>query len=108
MKIYKDSNMHRGWFIGDFEPSVLRTTEFEVGVLRHKKDEKWKAHYHKEASEYNYLIEGEMIIQGQLLKAGDIFVIDKYEIADPIFLTDCTVVVVKNPSLPQDKYTVEQ
>jgi quercetin dioxygenase-like cupin family protein len=107
MKIYKETDMHRGWFIGDFEPSVLKTNKFEVGVLKHKKDETWKAHFHKEAIEYNYLIEGEMTIQGQLLKAGDIFVIDKYEVADPHFITDCTVVVVKAPSIPQDKYTVE-
>ena len=99
--------MHRGWFIGDFDPSVLKTNKFEVGVLKHKKDETWQAHYHKESIEYNYLIEGEMTIQGILLKAGDIFVIDKYEVADPIFITDCTVVVVKTPSIPQDKYMVE-
>lgn len=108
MKIYKETSMHRGWFIGNFEPSVLKTPEFEIGVLRHKKDEYWQAHYHKESVEYNYLIEGSMIIQGQQLEPGDIFVLDKYEVADPIFVTDCTVVVVKTPSNPKDKYMVEQ
>ena len=38
-----------------------------------------------EADEINFLFKGKMIIQGQELNEGDIFVIKKYEIADPIF-----------------------
>ena len=53
MKIKKINDMWRGWFIGDFEPSVLKTNEFEVGVLTHKKGEKWPKHYHNIATEYN-------------------------------------------------------
>jgi hypothetical protein len=47
-----------------------------------------------------------MIIQGRELNSGDVFVFEKNEIADPIFLEDCTVVCVKVPSLPNDKYEV--
>jgi hypothetical protein len=43
------NRMFRGWFIGDFEPSVLKTKNFEVGVLIHKKGELWPKHFHKEA-----------------------------------------------------------
>ena len=49
-----------------------------------------------------------MIIQGKELNSGDVFVFDKGEIADPIFLTDCTVVVVKVPSIPTDKFEVQK
>jgi quercetin dioxygenase-like cupin family protein len=96
----------RGWFVGDFEPSVLRTKDFEVGVLTHKKDEYWAPHYHKESVEYNVLISGKMIVQGKELNSGDVFVFEKGEIADPIFLEDCTLVVVKVPSIPSDKFEV--
>jgi quercetin dioxygenase-like cupin family protein len=96
----------RGWFIGDFEPSLLRTKDFEVGVLRHKKDEIWPPHYHKESVEYNVLISGKMVVQGKELNSGDVFVFQKGEIADPIFLEDCTLVVVKVPSIPSDKFEV--
>ena len=106
MKTYKLKDMFRGWFIGDFEPSVLRTKGFEVGVLKHKKGEKWPEHYHKDSIEYNVLIEGKEIIQGVELNPGDIFVLDKMEIADPEFLEDCTILVVRVPSLPEDKYEV--
>jgi hypothetical protein len=108
MNITKLKDYVRGWFIGDFEPSVLRTKDFEVGVLKHTKGEKWPAHYHKNSVEYNVLVNGKMIIQGKELNSGDVFVFEKGQIADPVFLEDCTVVVVKVPSIPNDKFEVEK
>jgi len=108
MKIHKLKDMHRGWFIGDFEPSVFQTKQFEIGILTHKKGECWDAHYHKEATEYNVLISGLMKIQETLIHPGDIFIIDKYEIADPEFLEDCTVACVKTPSIANDKFEVKK
>ena len=106
MKIDHINSMHRGWFIGNFEPSVLKTSGFEVGILTHKKGESWPTHYHKVATEYNCLVSGKMTIQNQLIEPGTIFVIEPEEIADPVFLEDCIVVVVKTPSCPGDKYEI--
>ena len=64
--------MHRGWLIGDFEPSALKTKDFEVGVLTHLKDEQWPAHYHPLGTEYNVLLEGSMKVCGKELSKGDI------------------------------------
>lgn len=108
MKITKLDIMKGGWFIGNFEPSVLKTNLFEVGIMQHKKNEKWPKHYHTKANEYNVLVKGKMTIQGQEINSGDVFVIEKMEIADPVFLEDCTVVVVKVPSVPGDKIIVEE
>jgi len=102
----KLSNMTRGWFIGDFEPSLLKTKYFEVGILTHKKGEEWPEHYHKIATEYTVLISGSMTICGELIEAGTIFILEPNEIADPVFHEDCTVVVVKTPSVIGDKYVV--
>ena len=99
-------NMFRGWFIGNFEPSIYRTDKFEVGVLFHAKGEKWPKHYHKEVVEVNVLISGKMIINGKSLSPGNIFLFEKNEIAEPEFLEDCTIVCVKSPSVPGDKYEV--
>jgi quercetin dioxygenase-like cupin family protein len=106
MKKTRIEDYKRGWFIGNFEPSVLKTKEFEVSYMRHAKGEIWDAHYHKESIEYNVLIEGKMIIQGITLVSGDVFVFDKGEIADPVFLEDCKLIVVKVPSIIGDKYEV--
>jgi len=101
-------NMYRGWFVGNFTPSVFKTDQFEVGVLFHPKGEKWPKHYHKEAVEINVLISGKMIINEKLLSSGNIFLIEKNEIADPEFLEDCTIVCVKSPSILGDKYEVKE
>lgn len=106
MKIRRIEEMHRGWLIGDFEPSIYQTKDFEVGILTHPRGEKWPAHYHKVATEYNILLEGKMRVCDVDLSPGDIFVIEPNEIADPIFYEDCKILCVKVPSHTQDKFTV--
>ena len=108
MEIFDPNIMHRGWFCGNFLPTAYSTDKFEVGILTHKAGEHWPAHYHKESDEINYLLEGEMILNNVSLVAPVIFVIYKNEIADPTFITDCKLVVVKTPSVPSDKYIVEK
>lgn len=104
MITYKLDNFTRGWFIGDFEPSILKTNMFEVGLLTHKQGEVWPKHYHAVATEYNLLVSGSMIIKETTIVPGDIFIIEPNEIADPVFLEDCVVMCVKAPSVPGDKY----
>lgn len=107
MKITKFEDYKGGWFVGDFEPTAFKTKDFEVCYKQHKAGEKWDTHYHKIGTEINVLIEGEMIIQNQHLVKGDVFVIYPFEIADPEFLTDCTVLIVKTPSDTNDKYVIK-
>lgn len=106
MIIKKMDDMIGGWFIGDFEPSVFKTKDFEVCYKTHEKGEAWPKHYHK-GIEINYLIRGKMIIKGQTLERGDIFVLESMEIADPEFLEDCELIVVKTPSDVNDKFVIE-
>lgn len=107
MEIHKLKDMMGGWFVGNFEPSVFKTEKFEVGIKHHYKGEQYEKHYHKESTEINYLFKGKMIIQNRELVSGDIFIISPYEVSDPIFLEDCTVVVVKTPSSPKDKTIIK-
>lgn len=104
--IWKRSDFIRGWFIGNFTPSILKTSLFEAGLLEHKKGEKWPYHYHKVADEYNILIEGAMLLNERRIESGQSFTISHCEIACPIFLEDCLVLCIKIPSCPQDKYVV--
>jgi mannose-6-phosphate isomerase-like protein (cupin superfamily) len=106
MEIKRFEDFKGGWYIGDFEPVAFMTKDFEVCYKIHSKGEKWETHYHKLSTEINYLIEGQMFIQGKKIKSGDIFIIYPYEIADPEFLTECKLIVVKTPSNSQDKYII--
>jgi quercetin dioxygenase-like cupin family protein len=106
MDILKMENMKGGWFIGNFEPTAFKTDQFEVCYKDHIKGEKWDSHYHKEGTEINYLIEGKMIIQNKELNKGDIFILHPFEIANPEFVEDCTVLIIKTPSKPGDKFII--
>ena len=106
MKIHKLSDMTRGWFIGNFEPSVYKTNQFEVGVLFFPKGEKKPPHYHKFGTEYNVLLEGTFTTNDVTLVPGDIFIIEPNVIVDPVFHEDCRILCVKIPSVTEDKYEV--
>lgn len=99
-------DMKGGWFIGDFEPSALRTKDFEVGIASHKKGSFWPKHYHKEITEVSLVLEGRIKVNGHIFASGEIFVLNPYEVVEPEFLTDCKLVVVKTPSKPKDKHEI--
>lgn len=50
MKIDNLDSMIRGWFVGDFEPNVLKSDQVEVGVKSYKKGDYEERHYHKIAT----------------------------------------------------------
>lgn len=104
MNILKMSDMIGGWFVGNFEPTAFKTSEFEVCYKVHPKGEQWPVHYHKVATEINYIIRGSMRLNDTLLTQGDIFILKPYEVATPEFLEDCELIVVKTPSIVGDKY----
>lgn len=105
MKILNINDMVGGWFVGDFEPTAYKTEQFEVSYKLHPKGQEWDIHYHTDVTEINYVIRGNMILQGKELKTGDIFILEPYEIADPKFLIDTEIICVKTPSI-NDKVSV--
>jgi quercetin dioxygenase-like cupin family protein len=107
MRVYKSKKWKGGWFIGNFKPAAYHTNEFEVCHKIHAKGERWPKHYHKVATEINYMISGKMTIRGRTLTAGDIFILRPGEIADPKFLTACQLIVVKVPSVKNDKFEIQ-
>jgi len=108
MKKHNLSDFWRGWFIGNFEPSLLKTEDFEAGFLFHPKGEHWPDHYHKLGTEYNLLVKGKMEIFGETINEGEIFVIDPYEVAIPNFIEDCYIFCIKSPGKKGDKYIIEK
>ena len=47
MKVAKLDDMIKGWFVGNFEPTLLKTNDVEVAVKRYKKGDYEDRHYHK-------------------------------------------------------------
>lgn len=106
MDVSNISDFKGGWFIGNFEPSLLKNAGFEASVKLHKKGENWPTHYHKIATEYNVVIVGRMTIQNKTLEAGSVFVLYPFEIADPIFHEDTIIVCIKHPGANNDKFEI--
>lgn len=106
MKLGRIEDMIGGWFVGNFEPAVFKTEEFEVCYKVHHKGQKWEAHYHT-GVEINYLIRGKMKCSGVELNEGDIFLVEPYEICSPEFLDRCELIVIKVPSNVNDKFIVK-
>ena len=107
MEIKNIEEMKGGWFIGNFNPSVFNTKQFEVGYKVHPKGKARDKHFHKVATEINYLIRGSMKICGKTVVKGQVFTIHPGEIADADFIEECEWIVVKVPCVPEDKYYCE-
>ena len=107
MKREKLENMKGGWFIGNFNPSLLKTNACEVAVKSYQNGDYEEAHYHKIAVEYTVIIRGRVKMNNVEYHAGDIIIMDQNECSDFECLEDGTVnVVVKIPGANNDKYII--
>lgn len=105
MKIARIDEMTKGWFIGNFEPSLLKTNAVEVALKKYKKGDYEKAHYHKISTEFTVIVSGRVRMNGKEYIEGDIIVIEPNDSTDFEALEDNTVnVVVKIPGANDDKY----
>jgi len=104
MKIAKLEEMIKGWFVGNFEPTLYQTNDVEVAVKTYKKGDSEGWHYHKIATEITVIIEGEVEMNNKKYFAGDIIVIEPGEGTDFKALTDAKNAVVKIPGANNDKY----
>ncbi len=108
MKTAKLEDMIKGWFVGNFEPTLLKTNDVEVAVKSYKKGDYEEKHYHKIATEITVIITGKVKMNGIEYKAGDIVVMEPMESTDFECLEDDTQnVVVKYPGANNDKYLGE-
>ena len=104
MRIEKLNAMTKGWFVGDFEPTLLKTQAAEVAVKNYKAGDSEGWHYHKIATEITCIISGTVEMNGRTYGAGDILVIEPGEGTDFRAVTDAVNVVVKMPGATNDKY----
>jgi hypothetical protein len=107
MELYNVGDFKGGWFIGDFEPSLLRTKDFEISVRHYKVGDVEDKHVHKVADEYTVVITGVVEMNGVQCKPKDIVLIRKGEAVKFKVLTDAITIAVKVPSIIGDRYIVE-
>ena len=99
--------MTKGWFIGDFEPSAIRTDKFEVACKIYSAGSYEPKHVHKIATELTLVVDGHVKMNDLDFVKGDIVQIDPGEETDFLAMADTVTVVVKFPSLIGDKYIIK-
>lgn len=102
----KLADMTKGWFVGNFEPSLWKTNDVEAAVKTYKKGDTESAHYHKIATEITVVVSGRVEMFQQEWNAGDIIVVEPGDITSFAALEDTVNVVVKIPGANNDKYLV--
>lgn len=96
----------RGWVVGNFEPSLIKTENIEVAIQEYKVGDTEAAHYHKEAIEYNVILDGTVSFNNDLYSKDEICIIEKNEITEFKAVTDARVLVIKSVSVKGDKYLI--
>ena len=104
MKTFRLQDMKGGWFVGDFLPTCLKTSDCEVACKHYKKGDVEDIHVHKIATEITLIVEGLVKMNDVTYKSGDIIVLDPGDATDFHALEDTINVVVKVPSVAGDKY----
>jgi hypothetical protein len=97
------SEFTKGWFIGDFEPTMLKTSDFEVGVKFFVEGDTEPLHKQIIATEFTVVISGDIQMNGKKFTRGQIVRIDPEEPADFLALTDASLLCLKTPSIPSDR-----
>lgn len=104
MKLGKLDQMTKGWFVGNFEPTLLKITDVEVGVKEYQKGASEVIHHHRVATEITVIIFGQVRMNGSVYLKGDIVLLEPGEHTDFEALEDSCTVVVKYPGAANDKY----
>ncbi len=108
MKISKLSDMKGGWFIGDFQPNVFHTQDFEAACKHYDPGDDEPRHVHKIATEITLIVSGTVRMNGKVLTAGDIIVLSPGESSDFSAIDEAMVLAIKVPSVIGDKYLVDE
>ncbi len=108
MKKHRIASFTKGWFIGDFTPTLLATREFEAGMKYYVKGDKEEAHVHEIAREYTIVGTGRYRMNGETLEAGDVMELAPGDVSDFECLESGVTFVVKYPSAKNDKKFVKK
>ena len=106
MKLYNLKNMIKGWFIGNFEPAIIKTELFEIAVKTYKCGDEEEEHYHKIAKEITIIMSGTVDFNNKQYFEDDIIIVAPNEKIKFKSITDSKTLVIKIPSCISDKYLV--
>ena len=93
-----------GWLVGHFSPALVKSDDVEVAVKSYQAGDLESSHHHKVATEYTVIVSGRVRMNQAEHKAGDIIHIKPGQSTDFEAIEPTLTVVIKTPSVPDDKY----
>ena len=93
-----------GWLVGHFNPALIANDDVEVAIKIYQAGDREQSHHHRVATEYTVIASGRVRMNQQEYAAGEIIQIDPGHSTDFEALEATTTVVLKTPSVPNDKY----
>ena len=106
MKNFRLENFTRGWLIGDFEPNVIKTGQFEFSVKKYEIGDEEARHYHAVAQEISVIVNGKFEMNDKILEEGDITLLEPGKEAKFKCLEAGYTAVIKIPSVKDDKFII--
>jgi quercetin dioxygenase-like cupin family protein len=103
MKKYRIEEFTKGWVLGDFEPTIYKTSLIEVGMKSFLPDDTEPSHFQNIATEITIVASGTIEMNGVIFSEGDIIVIEPGEVANFKSLSPSKLFCIKYPSIPLDK-----
>ena len=94
----------RGWVVGNFEPTLLKTKDIEVAIQSYNQGDEEAQHYHKIGTEISIMVNGTASFNENILSEGEGVIIKPKESNKFKALSKCNVLVIKFPSDASDKY----
>jgi len=96
----------RGWLVGDFTPSLFKSKDIEIGIKKYSTGDKEIKHVHKIITEYTIIISGKFKMNEKILNENDIAIVEPEEAVDFECLESGSNLIIKTPSIPNDKYLI--
>jgi len=106
MKKFNLTDFKKGWMVGDFEPTIIKTKDFEFGVKFYKKGDIDQTHLHKVSNEITVIVSGLFSMNEERLSVGDVVLIEKNEVVTSACIEDGAIAVIKTPSVIGDKFII--
>ncbi len=100
------ADMKNGWIIGNFVPTLFKTNDFEIAIKEYKIGDYEQKHFHQIAEEFTVIIQGEVQMNNVKFVSGDIIHVPKNCSTDFKAISDVQTVVIKIPSVKNDKFIV--
>ncbi|MFA5247667.1 MAG: hypothetical protein WC415_00250 [Patescibacteria group bacterium] len=106
MQKSKLTDFTNGWIVGNFNPSIIKTDQFEFALKKYQAGDVENKHYHKIAKEITVVASGVFIMNNHSLKEGDILTLEPGELGEFQCIKDGYTAVIKIPGASNDKYII--